>query len=160
MTNRYAGRLLISSVAMILCGLCHWVWKYVMSLTNLFGKLQSIGNEGFVYSSAGSWLQLLRSGSQAGAAHRATLYIIVPLQIICGIVGILFSAARFAKRDFGNFNIIPFVFGFMMCLVGAASLVLLLVSSAAALPAKICLCVTLAAVPAAFAVCSVNFYKG
>lgn len=160
MVKRYAGRMLVLSVAIIFCGLCNWIWKKVLSLSHLLDKIQDIGEDGFVYNSAESWLGLLSSGSQTALAHKVTLYIIILLQIICGITGIIFAVVRFAKRDLGKANIIPFVLGVIMCIVGAVSLVLLFVSSAAAVLTEVFLCITLFIVPVIFTVYSHKFYKG
>ena len=158
MIKKYAGRLLLTSIALFVCSLCHLVWKQIYKFSEILEKVGSVGRDNFSVTEIIDWLGLLSSGSQSASMHKLSLSVIVPLEILCGVVGIIFAAARFTKRDFGMFNIIPVIFGAAISLVGAVSFVLLAVSGKAVLMTLFLLLLTLVVIPVLYLVIAVKFF--
>ena len=158
MIKKYAGRLLITSISLFVCSLCHLVWKQVLKFSEILDKVGSVGKDNFNINDIYDWLGLLSSQSQSASIHKLSLGIVVPLELICGVIGIRFAAERFTKHDWGMFNIIPIIFGAAISLIGAVSFVLLAVSGKAVIMTLLLLALTLVAIPVMYLVIAVKFF--
>ena len=118
--NNFGSQLIVTSVMMIICGLWHMLWRILSTFVSVTDKVQGFGTESFVYNEISSYFKILGSGSSMAAVHRLLMTVVVPLQIGCGIVGIII-AAIISKKNITAIKIIPFISGLTMCIVGAVS---------------------------------------
>ena len=158
MKKAYAGRLLITSISLFVCSLCHLVWKQVMGVSILIEKIGSVGADDFKVSSVSSWLQLITDNSRAASVHSLTLNMLIPLEIVCALTGCICSIARFAGKNPRKMNIIPALLGILISVTGIASFVSLVLSGKAEAMALVLMFFTLAAIPALFLAVSVKFF--
>ena len=87
--NNFGSQLIVTSVMMIICGLWHMLWRILSTFVSVTDKVQRFGTESFVYNEISSYFEILGSGSSMAAVHRLLMTVVVPLQIGCGIVGII-----------------------------------------------------------------------
>lgn len=150
--------LVVTSVMMIFCALWHMLWRILSAFMNITDKVQAFGSESFTYNEISSYAHILGGGSSLAAVHGLLLRIIVPLQMICGALGII--NAVLSKKNISAVKIISFLSGLAMCIIGAAAALTALFSGA--VPVYICvfLTFTLFTVPLMHEVISVKMLIG
>jgi len=156
--NDYLPQLIVTSVMMIICGLWHMLWRILSAFTSIADKVQGFSSESFIYNELSSYIEILGGGSSMATVHSLLLKIVVPLQIACGIAGIIIAAV--SKMNINIIRIIPFLLGLAMCLIGASAALTAVVSGV--VPVYICvfLTFTLFVVPLLYEVFAVKALIG
>ncbi len=156
MKKKYSGRLLVTSIAVLLCGMVHLIWAKVFRMTAMLGKIKEVGDDSFSVFSVSSWAELLKSGSHGAKMHLSVLYLVIALSAVCGILGIIIAAEKRSGRDPGAFGVILVITGVLMCVFGSLSLWCAAVSGAAVTAALVMLAVTLYVIPIVFLIIAVG----
>lgn len=162
-TVPYTARMIVSSAALILCGLLNFVLTLLRKALGIIDTVTDIAQSNLDYTSVGTWSSILAAIGNIKAVYSLSVNTLTVLQIISGIVGIIFAIAVNSKKTSNKaerFKITPFICGIITCVFGGISYISLLLSKNSSVFFRTVMFVTVLIVPIIFTVFSNRFRKG
>ena len=169
-TLPYTARVIISSIALIICGLLNFVLILIRKAVGIIGTVSDIAQSNVDYSEVGTWTGFLSKINDVIAVFNLSVNVLTIVQIIAGIVGIIIAVGankkKYIEKEYSNwverFIFAPFVCGIIVSVLGGISYLSLIMSKSSSTFFYIVMFVTVLAVPIIYTVFSyrfVNFRK-
>lgn len=167
-TLPYTARVIISSIALIICGLLNFVLILLRKAVGIISTVNDIAQSNVDYSEVGTWTGFLSTINDVRAVFNLSVNVLTIIQIIAGIVGIIIAVGankkKYIKKEHGDmaerFISAPFVCGIAACVLGGISYLSLVMSKSSSAFFYIVMFVTVLAVPITYTVFSYRFRKG
>ena len=155
------SKMIIISVTSVFCGLCNFVLNLLRRAVNVIGTIKNAANAQYSYNEPQSWLKTLGWLIDIKLLCDHSLGILSVVQIVSGIIGIIFvvSVNSSKKQQADRFRFFPFLCGVIMCLVGFLSFAIILLRSPSVI-FVIAAFFTMIVIPVLFAVFSEKFWRG
>lgn len=165
MTVPYTARVIVSSSAVIICGLLNFILTLLRKAFGVIDTVSDIAQSNLDYSQVGTWKKLLSAAGSIKAIFTLSVNALTILQIISGIIGIALAILVNSKKSkvsskFVKFKIIPFICGIIISVLGAVSYLALLLSKSSPIFLSIIMFLTVLFVPIIFTVFSKGFWRG
>lgn len=162
-TLPYTSRMVVSSISLILCGLFNFVLTLLRKALGIIDTVTDIALSNLDYTQIETWTDILTAVANIRAVYTLSVNTLTVLQIISGIVGIIFAITVNSKKTAEKaqrFKIIPFICGIITCVFGAISYLSLLLSKNSSVFSCIIMFITVITVSIIFTVSSKYFWKG
>lgn len=145
-------KLIVASLFSIMFGAFNGLWSIIAVIIEAYKKIYEIANEehsmsslinhclrlgmntvdairsGFNANDLDSWLKLLELSTTMGRAHKNLVIVTASLQVICGVLGIIFACIILSKRN-TQWNSIPMLLGAMSLITGLLSVITLFIAN-------------------------------
>ncbi len=167
-TLPYTARVIISSIALIICGFLNFILILLGKAVGIISTVNDIVQSNVDYSEVGTWTGFLSKLNDVKAVFTLSVNVLTIVQIIAGIVGIIIAVGANKKSyinkkfaDFAErFISAPFMCGIAVSILGGISYLSLLLAKSSSAFFYIVMFVTVLAVPIIYTVFSYRFRKG
>ena len=163
MNRPYTARIIVSSITLILCGLCNYILHLLRQFFGIINTVTDITQSNLDYTKIDTWTDILGTLSSIRILYNHSLNALAIFQFISGISGIVFAVLFNSKKyseKVKRFKSFPFILGIITCIIGGISYLTLLFSKNSSVFFCVITFITYLITPIIFTISSNQFRKG